>query len=140
TNRLICHRANAHSSPILAINTHPYLPQCLTASAEEIIIWDTAHWNALHVLPAAPFRILQAEYSWCSQHIVACFDTDTIVVWDAQTFAKVWKVKPPALLTGGTQPQTLRSTLYNAKVSATSPRLTVFALSRDGTWLIAGGR
>ncbi|KAJ1925987.1 hypothetical protein IWQ60_004194 [Tieghemiomyces parasiticus] len=134
-----CTRVNTHSAPPHSISLHPTLPLCLSASPEDIVVWDTDTWCKLHVLPAHPSKILQAGYSPCGRHIVACFSTDTIVLWDAETFAKVWKVKaPPRNPHHATDAD--RAALYEADASAVAPRLATFAVDDRGTMMIAGGR
>ncbi|RKP39180.1 hypothetical protein BJ085DRAFT_31412 [Dimargaris cristalligena] len=71
---------------------------------------------------------------------MACFDTDTIVIWDSQTFVKVWKIKPPPVTTLDTLDDPFREVQFNARVSAVSPRLTGFTASRQSRYIVASGR
>ncbi|KAJ1658733.1 hypothetical protein IWQ61_002067 [Dispira simplex] len=136
---MVCTRPRAHLSPPRGISVHPTQSFCLTTSWEDLVVWDTTTWTQLHVLPASPAKIFQAQYSNCGQYIIASFDTDTLVIWDSQTFAKVWKVKPPPLPSPEDPDHPRYGRMYNSKISRVSPRLTTYAVDQRSRYLVAGG-
>jgi len=109
-----------HESAIHSISVHTSGKYAVTTSAETTHLWDLDTFQKKHKLNIKEdVGLLQAFFLPNSDTIMTCFRDDTIFAWDLESMVCKFQLPVPP----GKPPQ------YRA-----------FAASRDGRYLVAGGR
>lgn len=109
-----------HRCPATNISVQEYGHLALTASRDSVILWDSNDWTRFRTLHHGP-DVEFASFAFPkSTAVAACFDNETILFWNLQSFQQVYRLEVPE--------------------HEEPPGLRRFTISADGSMAVATGR
>ncbi|CAK4141263.1 unnamed protein product [Aphanomyces euteiches] len=96
---------DVHSKTLVStLRGHRQIPTCvafqrpgqlaLTASADAVIMWDSANWSRFRTLNAGP-GVEAAQFVGNGELVAVCFKDDSILMWELSTLALHYRFTLP---------------------------------------------